>query len=93
MYSKDVELYRKNLVKITNSSNLTIGCAYYVAKDFLHELRAAYLQDLQKNLIEDTKPMEAVESIETLVTTPPTEHSDIIETHELIAAAEQADLT
>lgn len=93
MYSHDVELYHKNLIKLTNSSNLTIGCAYYVAKDFLYELHKAYMQDLQRDLLENQQPTSVTTDIDTLVTTPPTEHANVIETHELVATMEQTQMT
>lgn len=47
-----IENYKNQLVEITNHCGLTIGTAYYVAKDFLRELEKTYIQSLQ----EEKKP-------------------------------------
>ena len=33
-----IQTYKSNLIALTNNCGLTIGCAYYVAKDFLNML-------------------------------------------------------
>lgn len=88
MYSKDVEAYRNKLIAITNNSNLTIGCAYYVAKDFLRELQMAYVQDIKKSMNESAEPISVTKNIDTVVVGNTEVHDEKIATHDLQSLAE-----
>ena len=57
-----IEKYRENLVYLTNSSGLTVGTAYYVLKDVLHELYLVYMQ--QKDTEDEYQDEEYQETID-----------------------------
>lgn len=57
-----IEKYRENLVYLTNNSGLTVGTAYYVLKDVLHELYLVYIQ--QKDTENEYQDEEYKETID-----------------------------
>lgn len=50
-----IEKYKDQLVNITNHCGLTIGTAYYVAKDFLRELEKTYIQAMKEEKVDEVK--------------------------------------
>lgn len=55
-----IQTYKSNLIALTNNCGLTIGCAYYVAKDFLNMLEQTYLEEGRKEMSQ-TPQRERVE--------------------------------
>lgn len=47
-----IQRYKQALIDITNSSELTIGCAYYIAKDFFNSLEHSFFAELQRESVE-----------------------------------------
>ena len=59
----NMEAFRQALIKAINSSELSIGAAFYIYKDVLHTLEASY-QDTLKREIETSSISEEVEKID-----------------------------
>lgn len=45
-----IEQYKKSLLELTNSCNLTIGMARYIVKEIYDELTVVYKQQLQEEI-------------------------------------------
>jgi hypothetical protein len=50
-----IEIYRNNLIDLTNNCGLTIGTAYYVFKDVLKDLEKEYIKAIEKEQNSQTK--------------------------------------
>jgi GTP1/Obg family GTP-binding protein len=52
---QSIEIYRNNLIDLTNNCGLTIGTAYYVFKDVLKDLEKEYIKAIEKEQNSQTK--------------------------------------
>ena len=50
-----IQKYKQDLIALTNNCGLTIGCAYYIAKDFLNMLEQAFIEEGRKEMAQTPK--------------------------------------
>lgn len=66
---KQIEAYHNGLIDLTNVCGLSIGTAYYVAKDFLRELEKSYINSMaaekDPETVEETVVNDFPETAET----------------------------